>query len=199
MADDLALGSYDLVLGGLGALLSFVGGAGVTAVLVNYGRRRRLASEYALPLILEASLLLCFGMLGPQLSAIDGLFVPVAVMLLCFIMGLQNALITKLSHAEIRTTHITGIVTDIGIEIGKLFYWNGPHSPAVPRVYSNRGHLAILTMLACSFFAGGVVGAVGFKQAGYVATVPLALALIAVAIVPVVDDLMHMARRRADR
>ena len=36
--------------------------------------------------------------------------------------GLQNALITKLSRAEIRTTHITGIVTDIGIELGKLLY-----------------------------------------------------------------------------
>ena len=45
----------------------------------------------------------------------------ITVVLLCFSMGLRNAVITKLSRAEIRTTHITGIVTDIGIEIGKLF------------------------------------------------------------------------------
>ena len=32
---------------------------------------------------------------------------PVTVTLLCFIMGLQNATITKLSGAEIRTTHMT--------------------------------------------------------------------------------------------
>jgi len=38
--------------------------------------------------------------------------------LLCFIMGLQNAVITKISHAEIRTTHVTGLVTDVGIELG---------------------------------------------------------------------------------
>jgi len=33
--------------------------------------------------------------------------VPATVMLLCFVMGLQNAVISKLSRAEIRTTHIT--------------------------------------------------------------------------------------------
>jgi len=33
------------------------------------------------------------------------------VLLLCFMMGLQNAVISKLSNAEIRTTHVAGIVT----------------------------------------------------------------------------------------
>ena len=199
MADDLALGTYDLVLGGIGALLSFVVGAGVTAVLVNFARHRKLTSEYALPLILEAVLLLGFGLLGVRLSRIDGLFVPVTVMLLCFIMGLQNALITKLSRAEIRTTHITGIVTDIGIELGKLFYWNSRRVPRGARVVSDRRRLAILSMLAGSFFTGGVVGAFGFKHAGYAATLPLAVALIVVAIVPAVDDLLAMRRARTPR
>lgn len=48
--------------------------------------------------------------------------VPLTVALLCFVMGLQNAMITKISKAEIRTTHVTGLVTDIGIEIGKSLY-----------------------------------------------------------------------------
>jgi uncharacterized membrane protein YoaK (UPF0700 family) len=45
------------------------------------------------------------------------------VMLPCFVMGLQNVLLTKLSNAEIRT-HMTGIVTGIGIELGELVHWN---------------------------------------------------------------------------
>ena len=51
---------------------------------------------------------------GAAIAAWSQLFVPVTVVLLCFIMGLQNAVITKLSRADIRTTHITGIITDIG-------------------------------------------------------------------------------------
>jgi hypothetical protein len=74
MADNLALGSFALVLDGVGALLSFLGGAACSAVLVNWGRRERLHSEYALPLALEAGLLLCLGLIGGNPGA-----APVAV------------------------------------------------------------------------------------------------------------------------
>ena len=99
---------------GLGAVLSFLLGAATCAILVNHARRQRRQSEYALPLLLEAVFLLGFGLLGARLSRMPALFVPATVMLLCFIMGLQNAVITKLSKAVIQTTHVTGIVTDLG-------------------------------------------------------------------------------------
>jgi uncharacterized membrane protein YoaK (UPF0700 family) len=196
-ADNLALGAFDLVLDALGAIVSFLLGAASTAILVNYGRRRALASEYALPLLCEAVLLLAFGVLGAQLSGMQGLFVPATVMLLCFTMGLQNALVTKISHAEIRTTHMTGIVTDIGIELGKMMYWNADDGLTTrPRVTANHGRLVLLCGLLGSFFGGGVAGALGFKILGYVATVPLALLLCGLAIVPALDDLRASARAR---
>jgi uncharacterized membrane protein YoaK (UPF0700 family) len=193
MADGLALGAYGLVLPGLGALLSFVAGAACSAIMVNYARRRKMHGEYALPLLLEALLLLGFGVLGARLAGIAGLFVPLTVMMLCFIMGLQNALITKVSKAEIRTTHITGIVTDIGIEVGKLLYWNGAPQPGRHEVRANHERLRLLVALVFAFFAGGVSGALGFQAIGYSATVPLALLLVALAIVPAMDDLVARA------
>lgn len=195
MADNAVLGAYDLLLRGGSALLSFMAGAACSAIMVNYSRRRRLHSAFALPLLFEAFLLLCFGFLGPRLAAVDGLVVSLTVMLLCFIMGLQNALITKVSKAEIRTTHITGIVTDIGIELGKLVYWNGATPPGQPRVVANRGRLKLLSALALSFFTGGVVGAYGFKHVGYTATVPLSLVLGMLAVVPALDDVRRYFRR----
>lgn len=195
MADNIALGGYGLVLSGIGGLLCFLLGAACTALMVNYSRRQKMYGEFALPLLLEAALLLCFGLLGAKLSSISGLFVPVTVMLLCFIMGLQNALITKLSNAEIRTTHVTGIVTDIGIELGKLVYWNADKSPSLPKVSANRSRLKVLSLLLMSFFLGGIIGALGFQHIGYIVTVPLALALVLLAIVPAVDDLLFLRRR----
>jgi len=194
MADHIALGAYDLVLGGLGGVLSFILGAIASTLLVNYSRRRRLHSENALPLLCEAALLLCFGLLGATLASIEGLFVPLTVMLLCFIMGLQNALITKLSRAEIRTTHITGIVTDIGIELGKLLYWNR-HGEQFGRIQVDRQRLQVLSLLALYFFMGGIAGAFGFNRLGYVSTLPLALLLISLALVPMLDDLRSGWRR----
>ena len=194
MADHLALGEFRAYLTGFGALLSFMGGAACSAILVNFGRQHRLHSEFALPLVLEALLLLCFGFLGEQLSRIAGLFVPMTVMLLSFIMGLQNALVTKISRAEIRTTHVTGLVTDIGIELGKAIYGLGAQADHPTPVRANGARMRILLTLAVSFFLGGVLGAWGFKHLGYVATVPLALVLIFLASVPTIDDVSHWLR-----
>lgn len=195
-ADHLVLGERTLVLAALGALLSFLLGAATTAILVNYIRRSGLRSGFALPLLLEAVLLLIFGILGARLAEIDTLFIPLTVMLLCFMMGLQNAVITKVSHAEIRTTHMTGIVTDIGIELGKMAYWNAGRRGRRPKVAANRRRLALLLSLLGAFCLGGVVGALGFTNLGYLSTVPLAAFLCVLAIVPVVDDAMRVIRRQ---
>ena len=190
VADELILGHIGLVLSGIGALASFVGGAACSAVLINWARRARLRSEYAIPLLLEASLLLGFGLLGTYLDDLEWLFVPATVMLLCFMMGLQNALVTKLSHAEIRTTHLTGMVTDIGIELGKLFYWNaaGQSDERVP-VRADRAKLRVLSCMVSLFFVGGVAGAYAFFHVGFGSTLPLAIVLMLLAMVPIADDI----------
>ncbi|WP_343025453.1 YoaK family protein [Massilia sp. MP_M2] len=194
-ADNLVLGQTDLVLAAGGALFSFLLGAASTSILVNLVRRLGLYSGYALPLVLEAILLLIFGILGARLNDIDTLFIPLTVMLLCFIMGLQNAVITKVSHAEIRTTHMTGIITDIGIELGKLVYWNRDRGLRQPKVTANLGRLALMVTLLAAFCIGGVVGALGFKHLGYLSTIPLAAFLCVLGIVPVVDDLLRVLGR----
>ncbi|VFR25014.1 Probable transmembrane protein [plant metagenome] len=189
MADHLALGAVTLFMAGGLALASFIAGAAVCAMLVNWARRAGLHSEYALPLMLEAGLLLTFGLLGGNLDTFRQLFLPATVLLLCFIMGLQNAMVTKVSRSEIRTTHITGMVTDIGIELGKLFYWNVARGDEATLVRANRGKLRVLSALVVLFFVGGLAGAWGFKHAGFIATLPLAALLCVLAMVPVLDDL----------
>jgi uncharacterized membrane protein YoaK (UPF0700 family) len=177
-ADGLVLGSLQPLLTAIGALLSFIAGAACTSLLVHLGRRRAARSVFALPLLLEAGCLVAFGALGASLTALDGFFVPAAVALLCFTMGLQNALITKVSRAEIRTTHVTGIVTDLGIELGRLAV--GLAQPA---------KLRLLGGLLLAFAVGGLVGAWAFKTAGYGAALPLAGLLAFLGGVPALDDL----------
>ena len=195
MADGLIIGNINLALASVGALICFIAGASLTELFVNWARGKRLQSEYALPLIVEACLLLCFGILGAKLHRHMGLFVSITVMLLCFLMGLQNAIITRISHAVIRTTHMTGIVTDIGSELGKLFYWNRKvDREDVAYVRANRSKLMLLVALLFMFFFGGVAGAFGFKLIGYSATIPLAVFLLILAFMPVVDDLKKIFR-----
>lgn len=191
MADDLVLGNLSLTLAGVVCLLAFVAGAMCTAIMVNWGLRQQLRSSYSLPLLLESAALLVFGLFGTAIAAWSQAFVPVTVVLLCFIMGLQNAVITKISKAEIRTTHITGLVTDIGIELGKWVYLNRLQETAPVR--ANRERLRIHASLVLGFLLGGLVGALGFKHAGYVTTVPLAGLLWLLSLRPLLDDLRQRA------
>lgn len=188
LSDNFALSRMDLVASGLAAWFSFVCGAATSAILINWARRRKLHGQYALALMLEAALMLAFGLLGANLKLFVGLFVPATVLLLCYMMGLQNAIITKVSNSEIRTTHMTGNTTDLGIELGKLFYWNRDGSTS-EKVAANRDKMSVLASLIGLFVLGGIVGAVGFKRVGYVTTVPLAVLLFVIAVVPVWDDL----------
>jgi len=178
-ADHIALGQLSLALGALLAVLAFVGGALSTAWLVNFSRRRHPIWAYVPTLLLEAVLLLVFGLVGSQLlpHAIER--VSLTALLLSYVMGLQNALITKISNAEIRTTHVTGLLTDLGLELGRLLYWN--RSPGRTKVMANRRKLRIHISLVLAFFLGGLAGALGFKHAGFISTVPLACGLVALA------------------
>ena len=186
VADNLVLGQLGLVLAGLASLIAFMSGAMTTAWMVNWSLRRHLRSAYGRPLLIEATLLLIFGLFGAAINFFADLFVPLTVLVLCFIMGLQNAVITKISNAEIRTTHVTGLVIDLGIELGKLLYVNRLTGASV--VVANQRKLRIHATLILCFFAGGLAGAIGFKTIGYITTVPLAIVLLALVIRPIMQD-----------
>ena len=194
VGDNLVLGNMALVLGALGTLWAFLSGAGSTAILVNWARSHRLQSGFALPLLLEAVLMLLFGLMGAiTLSWNTPFAVPLTVLVLAYLMGLQNAVITKMSSAEIRTTHMTGISTDLGIEMGKALYWNRSGKPAREQVRANRGRLRLFASLLLVFMAGGVVGAAGFKYVGFIWVVPLAAVLLVLSLPPLMADLDRLA------
>jgi uncharacterized membrane protein YoaK (UPF0700 family) len=184
-ADQMVLRNFELATIAAISWLSFISGAATTALVVNYLRRANVSNVYAVPLLIEATLILVFGAFGGTLQKHEFVDVSLAAITLCFTMGLQNALITKISRAEIRTTHVTGLTTDMGIEIGKLLYWNrktlGDGHVAVT---VNRRKLRVHATLIGSFLIGAMAGAFGFRLAGFISTVPLAIALAAISIAP---------------
>jgi uncharacterized membrane protein YoaK (UPF0700 family) len=119
VGDELAQRHFWLATRALFFVASFMSGAAVSTLLVLQARRRRQPAFYR-PLLIEALLLLCFASLG--VGTVPGVRFGDFVMtsLICAAMGVQNALVTKMSGARIRTTHLTGTTTDIAIETTKL-------------------------------------------------------------------------------
>ena len=67
-------------------------------------------------------------------------------------MGLQNSLVTKISNATVRTTHLTGLFTDLGIELSQLFFYKQKQQKE--KLYiSIKLRLTIITF----FFLGGLM------------------------------------------
>jgi uncharacterized membrane protein YoaK (UPF0700 family) len=193
LADGLVLGDTKLFLNALGALVAFLSGAAVCAVMVNWGRQRQLHSVYALPLLLEAALMFPFGLMGAiTLTWTTPFAVPLTVLLLSFMMGLQNAVSSKTSRGSTRTTHMTGNITDLGMELGKMLYWNGRTSATtVSAVRHNRLRMQTVGGLVAMFVLGGVVGAFGFKYVGFVFVIPLAALLMGLSIPPLLRDIQR--------
>ena len=195
MADAAVLHAPGLVGTGLLALAMFILGAVVCALVFNWGRVNGLRSRYANILLLEGVGMLVFGLLAEHVRDAHRPLVVVAV--LCFTMGLQNALITRIGAWPIRTTHVTGMVTDIGVELGKILYRNGPGA-AAPVVGEPR-RVGLLALLVALFFLGGVAGAAGYLWLGFEVVIPVAGVLLLIAHRPLVQDLQDAWLTRRPR
>jgi uncharacterized membrane protein YoaK (UPF0700 family) len=190
LADGLVLTNAKLALNALGAILAFITGAAVCAILVNWGRQHRMHSVYALPLLLEALLMFPFGLMGAvTLTWSTPFAVPLTVLLLSFIMGLQNAVGSKTSGGSIRTTHMTGNITDLGMELGKAFFLMRSRTLPAPQVQHDWPRLRTSAGLLAMFVLGGFAGALGFKHMGFVCVVPLAALLLAISVPPFLRDI----------
>ena len=105
-----------------------------------------------------------------------------------------------MSSSQIRTTHMTGVVTDLGIELGRMLYWNGTGTAPESQVRANQMRLRLFAGLLGMFLVGGIAGAAGFSRVGFVFVVPLALVLLVLSLPPLWADrarLLHPRRKEA--
>ncbi len=176
LAENLAIAHFWVAFVSAVAILAFIAGAGFSAILINWARAHHSHHQYALPIALQGGFLACFSLGWIFTSEAGRVF---SISCLCFIMGMQNATITKLSGARIRTTHATGMVTDIGIELGRAVY--GLLRPGAD-VRADRRKLGILFSLVGAFLGGGIIGALGYKGLGFLFSLPLAAVLLAISV-----------------
>jgi len=128
---------------------SFVAGTVLSGFLIQ-DSTLQLGRRYGIALLLE-SILLCVAIPLLKRSNIFGIYFAACA---C---GLQNAMVSTYSGAVIRTTHVSGMFTDLGIFLG--------HTLRGLPVDSRRLRLCLLVI--SGFLVGGVVGAVGFHHFNY--------------------------------
>ena len=205
-------------------LLTFAAGAAASGFVCELGRRRGWESIYVVPMALEASLLTGFALVwefgsvtssdrggagaSPTVGALFLLTGIASIAMRHFLatstrssgiasiaMGLQNATITRISSGVVRTTHVTGVLTDLGLEFAQFLYMLRDHARqirasgagsraefsravrAVPAHITSK-RLLLLASILGSFALGAGLGTVAFEEARRWAMFPPVLFLL---------------------
>jgi uncharacterized membrane protein YoaK (UPF0700 family) len=107
---------------------------------------------YIVPTIIESIILLLLAIFGQFLISQNPNLLACSLL---FAMGLQNSLVTTISNATVRTTHLTGLFTDLGIELSQLFFYKQKYQK--DKLYASiKLRLTIITF----FFLGGLLGGI---------------------------------------
>lgn len=106
--------------------------------------------SHVIPISLEIMVLLTVGIFGvaSDLTTFEGKWIAFALL---FAMGSQNSLVTKISQSTVRTTHLTGLFTDLGIELSQLFFYKKPEETKKLKTS------IYLRLSIISFFFGGCI------------------------------------------
>lgn len=192
IGDELAQGNRNTALEAASLVVAFFLGAVVATALVHRARKRHRA-RYSMALLCEAVTLLIVTLLGiTDPKSIPALhFITTA--LLCFGMGSQNALVTRMSGAVVRNTHLTGIVTDLGIETVELVSWLRGREVWRLTTHPDLARLRLHLAIFFSFLAGAVIGPFLYLRWGYASMIFPIAGLLALA---VFDHLIGLQMRK---
>lgn len=139
---------------------SFVAGSALSGLIVR-DAALRLGRRYGVALMIEAILLFA-AMFALSHGSKSGQFLASAA---C---GLQNALASTFSGAIVRTTHVTGLLTDLGVVIGS--YFRG--------VRLDARKVKLYLVLILGFLGGAILGGLAFERLSFTALAfPATLAL----------------------
>ncbi len=148
-------------------IAAFLFGASLSGLLTEIGRHARWQSIYVLPMAAEAALLAAFALLvdWETTHELDAEFAKLWLTLIpSAAMGLQNATITRISGGVVRTTHVTGVATDLGFEsalwaLRKSGWSLGGHGRHI-----SGERMLLLSSILGSFMVGSGLGALAFAH-----------------------------------
>lgn len=198
LSNDLASGQLAATATAFTMLIAFFTGAFVASMILESSFFGRRANGYAAALFTESVLLLLFMGVATLTPEAHPRLRDLEAAILCASMGMQNSLVTRLSGAVVRTTHLTGVFTDLGIEGARWFRWwrgtlsarlrvklafgrNPPERPAGAKT-------ELLMTIAVSFVVGAIAGAGAGVRLRHLAMVLPSLAVAALGVYAVASD-----------
>jgi uncharacterized membrane protein YoaK (UPF0700 family) len=176
LANDLVARDVPASIAAFAMIGAFFSGAFVASMMVESNFFGRTPTAYGTALVAQALALAAFLVTCHLTDSKHARLQDAQALLLCAAMGMQNSLVTRLSGSVVRTTHLTGVVTDLGIEAARWFrWWRGNASNALhfklsfgrnPPERPNPGRARLLITITVAFMIGAALGAFGATTMG---------------------------------
>lgn len=134
----------------------FLAGAFVSSLILSFtGPNQRFS--YSIPIFIEILILFLSAIYGLRY---DGSLISKEFFAgsLLFAMGLQNALVSVISGSVVRTTHLTGTFTDLGIELAHLVHRSDHDQEMI------KSKIKLRLVIIFFFMTGAVIGAYLFDR-----------------------------------
>jgi uncharacterized membrane protein YoaK (UPF0700 family) len=189
--EELMNGEFLVALVFISYIFFFLFGAFMCGLLINLSFQKNPDKSHTLPIVLEIIMLISAAILPTKFATPKHW---VAIMLL-FAMGLQNALVTQVSKATVRTTHLTGLFTDLGIELSQLIF----HRRKEEQQRLSRSIFLRITIIIF-FLLGGVLGGFSFGVIKLDTLLIAGLVLLAALVYHIIpDDFVRTSRHLKNR
>ncbi len=158
LAEEISKGEWYQVAVVMTWILLFLVGSFVSNFIIINLNRKNAYVAHALPLLLEIACLLTVGIYGEYAYQGTLTETEILVAFMLFAMGLQNGLTASISNFSVKTTHLTGLTTDLGI-LFSMFTQKQYRTNAVLV-----GKAKLLVAIAISYLTGGVAAGLFYKQ-----------------------------------
>ena len=175
-------------------ILSFVTGAIIARIIVLWGIMHNVRLIFCQVLFIEG--LLLAGVSLHEIYFHTFTTNREIIVFLCGLMGIHNSTSTQLSGGRVRSTHITGTLTDAGISLASVVV------AMLRRDYSKdtaaqRSQLTTHLTTLFSFITGGIAGLILFRGFGFNAMLALGFMLVFVAAFSIITTSLRVRKVRA--
>lgn len=147
----------ELVVFAIWLALFFIGAFSANFIIRSLESKSRYRA-HATPVVIEMVLLLIVAFYGDHFYQETQQEREIVIGALLFAMGLQNSMVSTVSGGLVKTTHLTGLFTDLGGEISEYLH------PKVHNKATLKSKIAIRLTVLAFYVLGGVAGGYFFNK-----------------------------------
>jgi uncharacterized membrane protein YoaK (UPF0700 family) len=143
-------------------LLLFFTGAFVSNFMIRSASHKSTYRAHSRPVIVEVIVLLFVAVYGDKFYAESQTEREIIIGFIIFSMGLQNSMVSTVSGGLIKSSHLTGLFTDLGGDVSEWLH------PASTRKDIVKHRIYVRLTILAFYFLGGLAGGYFFNAFGFV-------------------------------